>query len=372
MIDFTKSVIGFIGFGLIGGSIAKVIKEHYPQSVLLAFNYYKNKPNPNLETAKQEGILDSINTDLSSFKHCDIIFLCAPVLKNISYFDQLKDIITSDCILTDVGSVKGIIHKKITQIGLEENFIGGHPMAGSEKTGYQYSSSRLLENAYYILTPAKLVSKQKIEQMTQFVCDMGAIPILLNAEEHDDITAAISHVPHIIASSLVHLVKKYDNEKEQMRSLAAGGFKDITRIASSSSEVWQNICLTNQDSICKFLSFYLDSLTTMLQLLKKQDAAAIYEFFETAKDYRDSIPNKSNGLIKKIYEVYVDIIDETGAIATIATILASNAISIKNIGILHNREFENGVLRIELYEESSAQTAIQLLSQYRYTIYNRE
>lgn len=365
-----NDTIGFIGFGLIGGSIARSLKQISSDIKIIAFNYYKEKSNLNLIQALEDHVIDKIETVLSHFSECNIIFLCAPVLTNISYLNELKSIIKSSCILTDVGSVKGNIHQAIKELNLEANFIGGHPMTGSEKTGYQHSSSRLLENAYYILTSTPKTPSDRLEKLRLLVEKMGAIPVILKSEEHDDITAAISHVPHIIAASLVNLVKTYDSENK-MRVLAAGGFKDITRIASSSPIMWQNICLTNDQSILKFLTYYRNSINDILSALSQKEEKVLYQIFESAKEYRDSIPNQSLGFLEKMFEVYVDIIDEAGAIATVATILASNTISIKNIGILHNREFEQGILHIEFYNQDAVDQAIILLQQYKYTIYER-
>lgn len=363
---------GFIGFGLIGGSIAKTMRELYPNVKLIGYNYNKTRPNESLQQAQEEHILDQIFTDLSEgFPDCDIIFMCAPVLTNIQYLKELKNIIKSTCIITDVGSVKGNIHEAVAKLDLESNFIGGHPMAGSEKVGYINSSSKLLENAYYILTPTPKTSREMIEFIYSLISDIGALPLILDCVEHDNIVAAISHVPHIIAASLVNLVKESDDEDEKMRALAAGGFKDITRIASSSSIMWQNICLTNTKSIKDFLDRYILSLQDISSALDNTNENYLYEVFDTAREYRDSIPNKAIGMMTKIHEVYLDIIDEAGAIATIATILASNNVSIKNIGIIHNREFQDGVLRIEFYNETSSNQAVDLLRKYRYTIYER-
>lgn len=363
--------IGFIGFGLIGGSIARALKNISKAIHIIAYDYHK-EPNSDLEAALSDQVLDSVTKSLKDdFSDCDIIFLCAPVLSNISYLKELKTIIKSTCILTDVGSVKGNIHTAVTELGLEGNFIGGHPMTGSEKTGYQNSYAILLENAYYILTPTDKVSEDKIRSMYQLVERMGSIPILLDAKEHDKITAAISHVPHIIAAQLVNLVRDADDEAEKMRALAAGGFKDITRIASSSPKMWQNICLTNPAEIKNMLDRYIASLVEASHALESGNEDYLYQMFETAGEYRSAIPNKSIGLMKKSFELYMDIMDEAGAIATIATLLASNQISIKNIGIIHNREFEEGVLRIEFYDEQAQLKAKTLLQRHSYRIYER-
>lgn len=364
--------VGFIGFGLIGGSIARALKKINPDYYLTAYDYHRNKPSADLQAALNDQVLDQVTSSMEEyFPDCDLIFLCAPVLSNIEYLTQLKPLLKPGCILTDVGSVKSNIHEAVEALGLEAWFIGGHPMTGSEKTGYHNSYALLLENAYYILTPTSKTPERMLRTLHQLVRRMGSIPIILNAREHDKITAAISHVPHIIAAQLVNLVRESDDAAEKMRSLAAGGFKDITRIASSSPVMWQNICLTNTREIKACLDRYISSLQSASEALADSNEDFLYQMFDTAGEYRSSIPNKSIGLMKKLFEIYLDIVDEAGAIATIATLLASNQISIKNIGIIHNREFEEGVLRIEFYDEQAQTKASSMLARYNYRIYER-
>ena len=252
---------------------------------------------------------------------------------------------------------------------MEEHFIGGHPMAGSEKSGFVNAKAHLIENAYYIITPSAKVSGEKVTEYKTFIESLKALPILLDYQKHDAVTGTISHLPHILASGLVNFVRETDTEDELMKQLAAGGFKDITRIASSSPVMWQQICLKNRENISRILSAYIETLNQAKLAIDTGAEEALYSFFETSRDYRNSMPNSSAGPIKKQFAIYCDIIDETGGIATIATILASNMISIKNIGIVHNREFEEGVLRIEFYDEDSSTKAAALLQKYRYIVY---
>lgn len=244
-------------------------------------------------------------------------------------------------------------------------------MAGSEKSGFLNSKPMLIENTYFILTPSSTVSQDKVAAYSTFVESLKALPVILDYKEHDLITGTISHLPHIIASTLVNFVKDTDTKDELMKQLAAGGFKDITRIASSSPTMWQHICLKNGDNIVKILDAYIDMLKNVRDSVAESSEQKLYDLFETSKNYRNSIPEGSSGPIKKVFAIYCDIIDEAGGIATIATILASNNISIKNIGIIHNREFEEGVLRIEFYGESSSRNATELLQKYRYIVYER-
>ena len=203
------------------------------------------------------------------------------------------------------------------------------------------------------------------------MASLGAIPMVLDYEQHDYATAAISHLPHIIAYSLVNLVKSCDDCEGTMKTIAAGGFKDITRIASSSPVMWENICLSNQEQILRLIDSFCEELGHMRSAIAASDSKALMEAFTSAKDYRDSLTLHANGTLKQVYELYMDLLDEAGGIATVATILASHHLSIKNIGIIHNREFEDGVLHLEMYDSESLAAAITLLKKHHYTIYER-
>lgn len=283
-----RSHFGFIGFGLIGGSIARALREIYPASTIIAYNYYETKPHQKLELAKKEGTLSKISTSLTDFASCDVIFLCAPVITNVAYLKRLQPYLSSDCILTDVGSVKGNIHEAIRELGLNRQFVGGHPMTGSEHTGYEYSSSSFLHNAYYLLTPTAETDPAYTAWMKNFVDACGSICMVLDEKTHDQITAGISHGPHVISACLVNTVAARDIDGSYGK-LAAGGFRDITRISSSSPEMWENICLTNQNGILEFLDEFSARIEQAKKDIKAGDSSALTKLFSDAKTYRDSI-----------------------------------------------------------------------------------
>lgn len=279
--------IGFLGLGLIGGSIARSIRKNFPSCRIIVYSRRKSE---DLLQGIKDGIISDITYAIDAhFSECDIIFLCAPVLQNIQFLEQLKPLINKTCIITDVGSVKGNIHKEVERLELESQFIGGHPMAGSEKTGFANSSEDLLQDSFYLLTPCKTTAEEKVLFLKKILSGTGAIFATVDAGLHDDITAAISHVPHIVAASLVNMVRENDTSNELMKTFAAGGFKDITRIASSSPEMWESICLSNADSIDHFLSLMIDELTKMRSYIANEQGTEINRFFASSREYRDSI-----------------------------------------------------------------------------------
>lgn len=357
--------IGFIGLGLIGGSIAKTIRKFHPDYHILAYAKHKET----LAAALNCGAIDATLEERDDrYAMCDYIFLCAPVEYNIEYLRYLKDVIKEGCIITDAGSVKGPIHKAVEELGMEYCFIGGHPMAGSERSGFEYSSDHLLENAYYILTPGGQVPLEKITEFSELIDSLGSIPMVLTCEEHDFITAGVSHLPHIIASTLVNLVRELDNDAEYMKTIAAGGFRDITRIASSSPVMWEQICMTNTENILTLLKRYIASLESICDTLEHHDGSAIYRMFEESGKYRSSFPNRGRGPIERDYSFSVDVLDEPGSISVLSAILAAKGISVKNMGINHSREEGEGALRISFYKEEQKNEAASLLKSHNYVL----
>ena len=357
--------IGFLGLGLIGGSIAKGIRRHHKNYTLIGYNHNYSTA----QTALEEGVLDFAVKEVdASFSRCDIIYLCMPVSYNVEYLKKIKPYLKPSCILTDVGSVKGNIHKAVKELELTRYFIGGHPMAGSEKTGYANSTDHLLENACYPLTPCEDTDPVSLQLLKDLTASLGAIPFVLSEQEHDYAVAAISHLPHLIASGLVNLIRLVDSKEQLMKTIAAGGFKDITRIASASPVMWQQICLTNRDNIVTIMDQYLSYLTEIKDAIVREDTDYLYHFFDSGREYRNSIPAAPSGPVTKIYDLYCDLIDKPGSIAKAATILADAGVSIKNIGITHIREYQEDVLCIEFYTQEDAALAGTVLKEHNYQV----
>lgn len=360
--------IGFIGLGLIGGSIAKTIRRIHPDSFIVGYDTDTASINAALADKVLNEFYDSIDERFSS---CDIIFLCAPVSVNIENIRRLREFIPSDVLITDVGSVKAPMQEAVGELDMEQQFIGGHPMVGSEQTGYVSASEYMIENAYYFITPSAMTQFRHTAMFSSFIQGLGALAVTLPPEEHDFITASLSHVPHIIAAELVHLVERGDSRNGMLRQLAAGGFKSMTRIASSSPVMWEQICMNNRANIRTLLSEMITDLKEVIRHLDDEDSAFLNTYFKTAGDYRNSVPEHAVGLFDKVHKIYIDIPDEPGTIANVTVQLALNNISIKNIGIIYNREYEEGSLEIEFYDDEACLKAADVLQKRNYRVFLR-
>ncbi len=278
--------IGVIGLGLIGGSLAISIKNAYPDSFVVGLN----RSEDSLKKALEKGAIDKgVSKITEDFRDCDLIFLCTPVETNISFLEELRPYTGKNTILSDVGSVKSNIHEAVDRILSDAVFIGGHPMAGKEKVRFDNASGELLKDAYYYLTPSANAGEEQIGILRDLVIKIGAKPVIVEPALHDLIVAAISHVPHMAAYALVKLVKDSDTDEEYMRFTAAGGFKDITRVASSDPTMWQQICLENRENITGLMKQYIKELESITDLIEKGDGSALFDYFDGSKKYRDSI-----------------------------------------------------------------------------------
>lgn len=361
-----KLTISIIGLGLIGGSLAKAL--HHKAGIKNI--YAMNRSQKGLDAALAENVITKgFTSPVPEVFNADVIFICTPAGIICEYIELAAKYAPSHAIITDAASIKGEIVNYVNRMEKPPVFIGGHPMAGTEKTGYNAGYPHLFENAFYVLTPSKSSTEKAFKLLEQLVISIGAINIRMEAEEHDYATGGISHLPHVIASALVNFVKQSDTAGEKMKMLAAGGFKDITRIASSSPEIWESIIMGNNSAVSMLLGNYIDLLLSYRQMIDRLDKAAINDFFSSARDYRNQFTSKAAGKMDRLYELTVDVEDKPGVIADIASILGDNRINIKNINVSNSREFENGCLKITLQDDASVEKAFKLLATKGYNTY---
>jgi prephenate dehydrogenase len=358
--------VTIIGLGLIGGSLARALRERSPVNEIIAVD---SDPTA-LELALEQGIISKgLAAPDSSVYSSDIIFICTPVKQALTYLDQLAPRTGRGTIITDVCSTKCEIMEYAESLTGLPCFIGGHPMAGTERSGFRNSFAHLFENAYYILTPSPRASQESVKLLSSVVESIGAIPLVMTAEEHDLAAGSISHIPHVLAAALVNLVRQADKGSGRMRALAAGGFRDITRIASSNPELWKGIVLSNKKRVLTLLEQLDKILDDFAGYLENGSADEIYDFFSEAGRFRDSVSDRGQGLLPAIYRLVVDVEDKPGIIGEIATILGRNNINIKNINVANSREFEQGCLIITFSDTESVNIAFDLLIQTGYKVF---
>lgn len=362
-----KKTIAVLGVGLIGGSLAFALKANTPHH-LIGFDVREEY----VARALERGLIHEGTTDLqTAVRDADYIFLAAPVEQIYALMDRLVELqIKRGAIVSDVGSTKQRIveyAKRLTDKQL--TFIGGHPMAGSHKSGVEAASERLFENAYYVLTPTDDVAEAEVNRLSQLLEATRAKVIVLEPAEHDRIVGAVSHFPHIIAAALVNQVRDLNQENQWYQRLAAGGFRDITRIASSNPQLWRDILLNNREHLLEIAQVWRDGLDQVMEAVAKRDGQRIERFFSQARDFREQLPERNKGAIQPLYDLYVDIPDHPGEIGRITTLLGAKQINITNIRILENREDIMGVLRITFRNQEELEKGETLLRFFDYNVY---
>ncbi|WP_339061454.1 prephenate dehydrogenase [Tepidibacillus marianensis] len=366
----TKKQITVIGVGLIGGSLA-INFRNSGQFHVVGYDVKEGQ----LQMAEKLNVIDQGVTDLQeAVKNADYIFFSAPVgqlYELLERFTQLE--LKPGVILSDTGSTKGKLVEYSTKFQQRgAYFIGGHPMAGSHKSGVSAANERLFENAFYVLTPAPNTPKNVVEDLMTLLRLTRAKIIQMDPYEHDQVVGAISHFPHIIAALLTNQVAEYSESSPWYHRLAAGGFRDITRIASSNPEMWRDILLHNQQVMIELAEDWKRGFDQIIQMVSQLDDQKIETFFRTARDFRNQLPEKGKGALNPLYDLFIDVPDHPGVIGNVTTMLGKAEISITNIQILEIREDIMGVLRITFRNENDLERAKGLLEDAGYHVYPRE
>ncbi|UHA72974.1 prephenate dehydrogenase [Paenibacillus sp. 481] len=359
--------IAILGVGLIGGSLALSFKDK-PDHVVTGY-----VPNSKLAaTCLERGVVDHATTSLEeAVKDADYIFLCVPVGVIESILVTLRNLpLKQGCVITDVGSTKASIARCARELEFTDvHFIGGHPMAGSERSGVEAASTLLFENAFYVLTPEKNVNKDAYDGLASLLRYTKAHIIQMDPLEHDRVVGAISHLPHIVAVTLVNQVRQYNEGNELHALLAAGGFRDITRIASSDPVMWRDILLNNRDVLLKLLDELKLGADQFIAQLQQLDGEAIMQAFAEAGEFRSRMPERRKGAIHALYDIYMDVPDHPGIIGKIATELGNHEINLSNLQIIESREDVPGVLRLSFRQQQDADRASVLLKANGHAVY---
>ncbi|HIE40247.1 MAG TPA: prephenate dehydrogenase/arogenate dehydrogenase family protein [Thiomicrorhabdus sp.] len=274
-----------MGVGLIGGSFAKGLKEAGLINTVFGFG----KRELNLQKAVELGVIDAYSTDLqTAVQDSDLIMLSVPLSVMKGLMQEMKPYLKEGVIITDAGSAKSSVIQAAQSVfgSLPERFVPGHPIAGKEKSGVEAADSKLFVAHRVILTPTEQTDARALALVTQLWQDLGANVESMSAQHHDEIFAATSHLPHLLAFSLVDMLNKHP-ELDRIFSYTAGGFRDFTRIASSDATMWRDISVENSTAIVKWLKEYQASLSQLTEMVEKQDSEGLQQLFLDAKQARD-------------------------------------------------------------------------------------
>jgi prephenate dehydrogenase len=363
--------VAILGVGLIGGSLALSFRERSDCDVVGFDTSAKT-----IDQAISLGVIDEGYTSLeSAVADADFIFIAVPVGQIRYYMNQFMHIpLKKQVIISDVGSTKAEITKH-GQVLMEQGytFIGGHPMAGSHRSGVVAAHSLLFENAYYVLTPEKDTPIEAVEALSQFLQETThAQLVVMDADYHDQVVGAISHLPHVIATGLVSQVGNYNDANGWFHRLAAGGFRDLTRIAASHPIMWRDILLSNREKMLLLLDDWIKQMIDFQQAIERRDADWIETIFSRSRDLRQGLPEKKAGLLAPVYQCYIDIPDEPGIIGQVTTLLGKHDVNLSNVSIMENREEIYGILHLTFRKLSDYERAIPILEDAGYVTYTEK
>ena len=349
-------IITIIGLGLIGGSLAKAIKSRTSGHTV----YAVNRSFDAIEKAMADKTVESGSTEFTSeMQQSDIVFVCTPALASEKWISEIAPKVKKSCIITDACSTKTEICSFADSLDEDFRFVGGHPMSGSEKSGYSAANENLFENTYYILAKSAKSDDEAVETLQNLAQEIGAIPVVMTPQDHDRAVAAVSHLPHVLSAVLMNTAEEIDEEGSVLK-FAAGGFRDVTRIAASEPVMWRDITFSNKESIIKMVDLFINNLNCFKEKIESGNTKEVEDYYASARELRTKLPQKAAALAHRNYECILDVPDRVGVIAQIAVLLGDAGINMKNIYVSNSREFYGGVLVISLGSMADLEKAKKL------------
>lgn len=349
--------ITIIGVGLMGGSLGLAIKRRLHGVEVCGVD-----STDVLRKARRRGAIDRGETDLrKAVSSADLVLLACPTKTILRLLPRIARFASPSTIVSDVGSVKSAIVQLGEKLFPYGNFIGGHPMAGVELSGIEAAHPLLFENAVYVLTPTKSTSTQQLRRLARFLQALGARVMVMDAETHDHVAAAVSHLPQLTAVALVNVVGRRHTKARSHLGLAAGGFRDLTRIASSRFGIWNDILAENKANVDKAVQMLIEELERYRSQLRKKQFSALRKEFEAARALRSAIPRNMKGFLHTLQDVYVYVQDRPGMLAAMTGALAKAKVNIKDLELLKVREGSGGTFRLSFDSTEIARQAARIL-----------
>jgi prephenate dehydrogenase len=357
--------VAILGTGLIGGSLALALSDRRPEFRLIGFDSDRGA---GWQAAERGAIHEVAASAAGAVGQADIVVLAAPLAASLVLLRDIAGHLREGTLVTDVGSVKDPIMSYAREIlPPTVGFVGGHPMAGAEHSGMDNADPLLFQNAVWVLCPPEGVDHSEFANRFAPVIDLvtctGARPFLLDAARHDRIAAAVSHLPQLVA---VALVNEAVAEDEAARDLAAGGFRDMTRIASSPYGIWREIFAANQGPVLDVLARFSDRISRIRHRIAAEEWGELEKLFDGARTARAEIPTGAKGFLQPLSELTVRAEDKPGYLLGIVKALTGAGLNIKDVELLKVREGAEGVFRFGFADEEEADRAVEALKECDY------
>lgn len=350
--------VTILGVGLIGGSIG--LAAHALDKVDRVVAY--DRDFTTAERAVERGAADhAARTIAEAVENADVIFLAAPVSSIPGILSEAARSLKVGAIVTDVGSTKARVVDEAENL-LPEGvcFIGGHPMAGTEDEGIEAAQAQLFDGAWWILTPTVGVAPTEYGRLHELIASFGCHILALEPELHDELTAIISHLPHLTAATLMNMAADHGRERASLLSLAAGGFRDVTRVAASNSTIWIDICRENRDAIVRALAEFEERLSDLRKVIADESLDDLRNGLDRARQARRDLPGKVTS--GEIFELLVPIPDRPGVLSEVTTIIGRLGVNIEDLQMSHTEEGGRGLLRLLIIGGDQARKASNALS----------
>ncbi|CAN5749747.1 prephenate dehydrogenase [soil metagenome] len=356
--------LAIVGLGLMGGSLGLAALERGLAERVVGFDL---DPACIKRALERGAITHAASSLAAAVAGADLVVLATPVGSIGNVFAEAATSMSAGCVVTDVGSTKAGVVEAVTRQAPESvHFIGGHPMAGSEKYGIDAATADLYEGCLWILTPTTATSHQAYGRLMRFLTALGARVLSLDPARHDEALALTSHLPQLLSSTLMGFAADVAQTGEGLPLLAAGGFRDMTRIAGSPPDLWVGIVQENQPALASLLRRFLETLGEAADALENGDWYRLRAMLAEAQRARHNLPGKPGLQPDDLTEVLIPVPDRPGVLAEVTTTVGEAGINIEDLNILHSAEGGRGVIHLAVNGAANARTAAEALQKKGY------
>lgn len=351
------SPVAVLGVGLIGGSVGLAIREKLPDTDVRGYDVAEGVLEKALEMGAITKVCDSIKEAVEGARVC---IVACPVGKLAEVVREALEYSDSDCVVSDVGSVKAAIFDSLEQGG-DRRFIGGHPLAGAEAAGVEHAVARLFEGGVWYLTPTENADGMLYERLYRLIADMGARPQAIDAGTHDRLMATVSHLPHVLANALADQAAGTLAEEGERLPATGPSFRDMTRVAGSNPSIWTDIFLENSEAVARETEAMSKMLAELAAVLKRGDRSALDEWIVNAREQRKRLLEPQlDG--EKVFQLRVPVPNKPGVLAKLSLALSEAGVNIADMNLYPAPDMSSGAITLWVAGQGQVKKAEDVVS----------